>query len=368
MPERRSATTTHSTASPSEIETARRNWNDRIFVSTVFNNADRVPGCGEQSYVRQMGGAGCSPHRCATTRTPTDLRANVKSSGSVAHHIRLLESRHLPFLWSIGVRGWAVDERIRDVRGSERETPMHRVERLFRRIHNEGVGHRSRTRRRVLVFVGSVALVLAACSGGDDASIATVQDGNGTTTATTNTSNTSTTAALSVEAAPAIELTQTHEITGFGYSIDYPSRWIALTSDTITAIAETAYEVRQRFDNSDAPLTALRVSLDHRTVAFLQDLGLTVDNPSPDDLLEFNISELGWTDVRGRTEVELFGAPAVAARIKESDTGNPGVVYQGVRPDTGEIFLLGIGAPTDEELDAFLPVWEAMLRSIKATG
>ena len=60
MPERRSATTTHSKASPSEIETARRNWNHRIFVSTMFNNADRVPGCGEQSYVRQMGDArGC---------------------------------------------------------------------------------------------------------------------------------------------------------------------------------------------------------------------------------------------------------------------------------------------------------------------
>ncbi len=110
------------------------------------------------------------------------------------------------------------------------------------------------------------------------------------------------------------------------------------------------------------------MSIDHRTVEFLQGIGLTVDNPSPEDLLEFNISELGWTDVRDRTEVELFGAPAVAARIKDKDTGNPGVVYQGVRPDTGEIFLVTFGAPTDEELDALLPVWEAMLMSIKPTG
>lgn len=273
------------------------------------------------------------------------------------------DTRRRPGRWGVGDS--PVDERIHDVRGSEGETPMHRVERPIRRIHHQGVGHRWGKRHRVLVFVGSVALVLAACSGGDDASVATVQDGGGATTTTTNTS---TTAALPVEAAAAIELTETHEITGFGYSIDYPSRWIARTGDTVTAIAETAYEVRQRFDNSDAPLTALRMSLDHRTVAFLQDLGLTVDNPSPEDLLEFNISEVGWTDVRDRTEVELFGAPAVAARIKANDTGNPFVVYQGVRPDTGEIFLLTFGAPTDEELDAFLPVWEAMLRSIEATG
>jgi hypothetical protein len=237
----------------------------------------------------------------------------------------------------------------------------------FQRMKDSAIPHRLTSHRRLIVVVGAFALVVAACSGGDDAaSIATtVQDGSGTTTATTNTS---TTAALPVEAAPVIELTQTHEITGFGYSIDYPSRWIARTGETVTAIAETAYEAQQRFSDSDAPLTAARVSIDHRTVAFLQGIGLTVDNPSPEDLLEFNISELGWTNVRDRTEVELFGAPAVAARIKDNDTGNPGVVYQGVRPDTGEIFLVTFGAPTDEELDALLPVWEAMLLSIKTTG
>ena len=39
---------------------------------------------------------------------------------------------------------------------------------------------------------------------------------------------------------------------------------------------------------------------------------------------------------------------------------------QGVRPDTGEAFLLGYGAPTEESLDAFLTVWEAMFQSITA--
>jgi hypothetical protein len=266
----------------------------------------------------------------------------------------------------MGVRDSPVDERFHAVRGSENEIPMQRVEPIFRRIQDGGIGHRWRNRRRALVFVGAFALVLAACSGGDDAaSTAAVQDGSGPTTAATNTS---TTVVLPVEAAPVIELTQTHEIAGFGYSIDYPSGWSARTDETVTAIAETAYEVQQRFSNSDAPFTAARVSIDHRTVAFLQSIGLTVDDPSPEDLLEFNISELGWTNVRDRIEVELFGAPAVAARIKDNDTGNPGVVYQGVRSDTGEIFLVTFGAPTDEELDALLPVWETMLMSIKTTG
>ena len=78
MPERRSATTTHSKASPSEIETARRNWNDRILVSTMFSNADRLPGWGEQSYVRQM-------------RTGTRVRLSPTSSKRSAHNVRYVK-------------------------------------------------------------------------------------------------------------------------------------------------------------------------------------------------------------------------------------------------------------------------------------
>ncbi len=126
--------------------------------------------------------------------------------------------------------------------------------RRFQRIKDSAIPHRLTSPRRALLAIGAFALVVAACSGSDDASIATtVQDGIGTTTATTNTS---TTTALPVEAAPVIELTQTHEIAGFGYSIDYPSRWIARTDETVTAIAETAFEVQQRFSFRRAPYCA----------------------------------------------------------------------------------------------------------------
>ncbi len=63
--------------------------------------------------------------------------------------------------------------------------------------------------------------------------------------------------------------------------------------------------------------------------------------------------------------MEVFGTTALVVRVASPD-GDFAINYQGVRPDTGEAFLLGFGAPTEESLDAFLPAWEAMFESITA--
>ena len=108
------------------------------------------------------------------------------------------------------------------------------------------------------------------------------------------------------------------------------------------------------------------IALDHRPVAFLQGIGLAVEDPTAQDLLEFNISNFGWTDVGDTEEVEVFGTTAVVVRFVDRD-GDLNIAYQGVRRDTDDIFILTVGAPTEENLDAFLPTWEAMLESITAT-
>ena len=102
-------------------------------------------------------------------------------------------------------------------------------------------------------------------------------------------------------------------------------------------------------------------------MAFLQSVGLTTDNPTAEDLLEFNTSNFDWTDVRDLGEAEVFGTTAVVVRVTTPDD-DFAIEYQGVRPDTGEAFLFGYGAPTEESLNAFLPAWEAMFQSITATG
>jgi hypothetical protein len=162
------------------------------------------------------------------------------------------------------------------------------------------------------------------------------------------------------------DVTETYTIPGFGFSIDYPAGWLVETQEPVTVITQTEEQLEAEFSDTRTPRIGPDVRIDHRTVAFLQDIGLTTDNPTAEDLLEFNTSNFDWTDVRDLGEVEVFGATAVVVRVTDQD-GEFFVVYQGVRPDTGEIFLIGVGAPTEESLDAFLPVWEAMFESITAS-
>lgn len=118
--------------------------------------------------------------------------------------------------------------------------------------------------------------------------------------------------------------------------------------------------------DGEGPTEGLGVSLDHRTVVFLQGIGLASDDPTAEDLVEFNTTNFGWIDVRDLAEVEVFDSPAIRVRVTPSE-GRESIQYQGVRADTGEVFLLGFGAPTGEILDEFLPTWDAMFESITAT-
>lgn len=167
-------------------------------------------------------------------------------------------------------------------------------------------------------------------------------------------------------AATVADITETYTIPGFGFSIDYPAGWLVETREPVTVITQTEEQLEAAFSDTRTPRIGPDVRLDHRTVAFLQDIGLTTDNPTAEDVLEFNTSEFDWTDVRDLGEVEVFGATAVVVRVTNPD-GEFFVAYQGVRPDTGEVFLIGVGAPTEESLDSFLPVWEAMFESITAS-
>ena len=168
-----------------------------------------------------------------------------------------------------------------------------------------------------------------------------------------------TTAAAPIEIPLPTDVTETYSIPGFGYSIDYPSGWFAETRGTSTQFGQIEEDL---FSDSRE---GLGVSLDHRTVAFLQGIGLASDDPTAQDLVEFNSANFDWTDTRDPAEVEVFDRPAIRVRVTHAD-GSESVQYQGVRSDTGEAFLFGFGAPTGEILDEFLPTWDAMFESITA--
>ena len=173
-----------------------------------------------------------------------------------------------------------------------------------------------------------------------------------------------TTTAAPIDVPLPTDVTETYSIPDFGYSIDYPSGWFAETRDPFTLIVPTEEALAAGFSDAEGPTEGLGVSLDHRTVAFLQHIGLASDDPTAEDLVEFNTTNFEWMDIRDLAEVEVFGGPAIRVRVTPSE-GRESIQYQGVRAD--EVFLLGFGAPTGEILDEFLPTWDAMFESITAT-
>ena len=221
-----------------------------------------------------------------------------------------------------------------------------------------------------LTLLGAAIFLVAAACSDDDASpevsaAATVATTTATAAPTTTAAPATTPAVLTETPLPA-DVTETYTIPGFGYSIDYPVGWFAESRGPITVIAQTEAQLGERFSDPIGANRALSLGLDHRTVAFLQGIGLTSDDPTAQDLLEFNTSNFDWTVIGDQGEVEIFGTTAVVVRVTNPE-GDFSIQYQGVRPDTDEIFLFGFGAPTEEILDAFLPAWNAMIESITAT-
>lgn len=214
---------------------------------------------------------------------------------------------------------------------------------------------------RPLVILGVLVLVAVGCSDDDASPEASAETTVASTTTTTAVPATTTTA-TPIEIPLPTEVTETHSIPGFGYSIDYSSGWTAETNGTFTQIAPTD-EAFTRVAGEVGPAEGLGVGLLHQTAV---SLGLDAENVTLDDVVEFNIDAVGWTDVRDLTEVEIFDSPAIRARVTGSE-GREFIYYQGLKADTGELFLLGFGAPTSEILDEFLPTWDAMVESITAT-
>ena len=236
---------------------------------------------------------------------------------------------------------------------------------------------RGRRGWRLLVVLGVLVLVAVGCGDDDaspEASTETTATSTTTTTAapaTTTTAEPATTSATPLEVPLPTDVTETYEIPGFGYSIDYPSGWFVETRGTITLIASSEEVLAAGFSDSEPeePIDGLGFRLDHRTVAFLQTLGLATDDPTAEDLLEFNNSLDGSSDtadVRDQAEVEVFASPAIRVRSTGS-LGGEFIAYQGIRADTDEAFLLSFGAPSGEILDEFLPTWDMMFESITAT-
>ena len=163
------------------------------------------------------------------------------------------------------------------------------------------------------------------------------------------------------------ELTQTQVFEGFGFSIDFPTDWIAETQDEVTWINEHQ-EDHDRSLGSGAQVggppdiperKGYGVSFARAPLAVLRNAGLT-DQASLEDLLNLNTRTLRWA-VLDQSETSVFGVPALRATIRTQFGSGEALV--GFTDD--EAFLLRFRAPTEEALDEFIPTWTHMLDSIR---
>jgi hypothetical protein len=155
-----------------------------------------------------------------------------------------------------------------------------------------------------------------------------------------------------------LELTQTHEFTDFGFSVDYPDGWTAETRGPITVIIEDPDDREIMFGPCCGRTSGIGISFDHRKITQLESWGLPKD-ASLSDLLQFNINEISGMSNPEISEATIFGVPAVQAKFYEAQWY---LNYAGFIKD--EAFIFGYEAPSEEMRDGFLPTWELMLASI----
>ena len=192
---------------------------------------------------------------------------------------------------------------------------------------------KSQTARVQLVAISGLVLILAACSSAPEEA-----------------------------SSDQFELTETHEFSGFEFSVDYPAGWLADTNAPASIISELEADHELSLQEADFDLQGYQIFFDHRDMPFMQELGLP-ENPTLDDLLELNRGFFEWDESIEVTEVEVFGVPAY--RVETDDGSDWGVSLMGIRGE--EAFLFGFGAPSEAARDAFLPTWDRMLQSITPT-
>jgi hypothetical protein len=155
-----------------------------------------------------------------------------------------------------------------------------------------------------------------------------------------------------------LPLSQTHEITRFGFSIDYPEGWSVVELGPVTLIGEHRADLQFNFED-ELITEGVAMSFEHRPISFLKSLGLKGDPPNLDDLFELNIYELTGMTNPEIEDATLFGEPALRSEYYEEQWD---ISYAGFVGD--EAYFLRVTAPTEEMLADFKPTWEAMLASI----
>ncbi|NIW43204.1 MAG: hypothetical protein GWN14_00025 [candidate division Zixibacteria bacterium] len=151
-------------------------------------------------------------------------------------------------------------------------------------------------------------------------------------------------------------------IPNFGFSIDIPEGWYTRPHDNGQGFRTFELEADYREIQDKEKMEGIVISLEHRSLDWLnRELGLPED-PTLNDLFQMNIDNVTYMVNPTIEEITLFGVDAIKAEAYGA-ADIWGIMHMGIIED--EAFLLLVLAPSEEALEEFKPTWEAMVESIK---
>jgi hypothetical protein len=160
-------------------------------------------------------------------------------------------------------------------------------------------------------------------------------------------------------------LTQAVDIQGWGHTIDIPGGWFMIQLAEADTNKAGFYEVEADVELRDGPPSGVVVSLD-----LLDEAGLVARGYDPrtglDGLYDFNVTLIGLPDAVLREPLALAGGSGTVA-VFDDGAGRQAGFAMGSTPD-GLYYLIGLAMPPGVDINSFLPVWRAMLASVRPSG
>ena len=157
------------------------------------------------------------------------------------------------------------------------------------------------------------------------------------------------------------DLNSTHTIGWIGFSIMYAEGWLAETTPgRHTTISEVADDHELQY-LVPRPSNGLQIML--AGTPMRSGLGSTNSSLGPTDLMRLLEEQWGFLYNEELVEVQVFGVPAVRAR-GPLHGGGAADCLTGVT-EKEKAFFFCVGAPLEQDLEAFLPTWERMLAGIE---
>lgn len=166
-------------------------------------------------------------------------------------------------------------------------------------------------------------------------------------------------------------LTETSELIGLGHEIDHPAGWeftqIGEPPGFVKGvIAEKAEDLPVPDDGDESVVwpTGVVIRFDQLPGSDLAEFGYDATT-GLNGFYEFNAGLIGLPEPRDREQIDVGTGMAISA-VYENPGEHDRAFVMGQIDD--RFFLIGLDVPLDSEIDDFLPVWEAMISSIRPLG